>query len=212
MRTILLSTDNQGKIRELEEMMKGFVTVLKKADYGLSGLVVQEDADTLEGNARKKVQALADALSEEQKSDDLWILADDTGLFVQALQGAPGVHTARYAGEGATDAQNRQHLREELQKHAAWREDVEPGIYVTPAYFETVIALWNAGEVQCVRGRLEGGILSEERGTNGFGYDSLFYLPEQKKTLAELEESVKNTFSHRARAFQQALPIVLREE
>lgn len=148
---------------------------------------VIEDQDTLEGNAAKKAVEIAAATG-------CWALADDSGLEVQALNGAPGVYSARYAGEECSyDANNKKLLRE-LQGKAD-----------RSAQFRTVVALSDpTGNVQTLEGACPGKIIEELRGINGFGYDPLFVPDGYSETFAELDAGIKNRISHRARALQQA--------
>lgn len=190
---LYLSTSNQGKLRELEELidLNAFV-VHSKAEAGFKDLEVEEDADTLEGNAFIKARALREALLTIGKTG--WVIADDTGLFVDALNGEPGVHAARYAGEQHSDDDNNEKLLHELS-------DV-PDEKRT-AHFETVIALiTETGEEHAFRGQMRGQIAREYRGEHGFGYDPIFWLPEMGKMLSELNDIEKNEVSHRGNAYR----------
>jgi len=152
---------------------------------GYKDFDVVEDGVTLEENAFKKAEEL-------HKLVNGIVLADDTGLFVDALNGDPGVYSARYAGEPASDKNNRLMLLENLK-----------GIPMDKrtAYFKTVIAVvFEDGNKMIAEGRVEGKIAFEERGQNGFGYDSLFIVSDTGKTFAEMSEEEKNSISHRARA------------
>ena len=148
---------------------------------------VIEDGDTLEANAVKKAVEIASATG-------CWAMADDSGLEVTALNGAPGVYSARYAGEECSYAANNAKLLREL----AGKED-------RSARFRTVIALSDpGGSTQTVEGECPGVIIEELRGTNGFGYDPLFVPDGHSETFAELDPEVKNRISHRARALKKA--------
>ncbi|MDO5301225.1 MAG: RdgB/HAM1 family non-canonical purine NTP pyrophosphatase [Tissierellia bacterium] len=179
---LVLSTDNPHKLKEIREIL-GADEILSKSQYGAPEGEIVEDAPTLEGNAKIKVAAIP------LKDPGDIIIGDDTGLFVDALDGRPGVHTARFAGEGATDGENRARLLEELQ-----------GVEDRRAHFKTVIAIAHGGGIHFVTGICRGTIATEERGERGFGYDSLFIPEGYDKTFAELPAQVKNTISHRARA------------
>jgi XTP/dITP diphosphohydrolase len=191
---IVIASTNLHKIREFREMCKlvksiDFLSLRNFPDY----VPPEETENTLEGNAILKAVDAAKRLNK-------WALADDSGLFVPILNGAPGVYSKRYASEDATDAENRQKLLAEL---AQIEEDKRA------AYYECCIALASPDGLQkCVVGRCEGYILTEERGRNGFGYDSLFIKNEYNKTFAELEEATKNQISHRMKAFQKLLPFL----
>ena len=129
------------------------------------------------------------------KNLNTWTIADDSGLIVPALQGAPGLYSSRYAGDLATDAENRHKLLKEME------HILEPQ---RQGYFESWIAIASPeGLKKCVRGICEGLILSEEKGSYGFGYDSLFIKHDYGKSFAEIEESLKNRISHRRKAFDK---------
>ena len=145
---------------------------------------------TFEENAILKATAAAQAL-------DTYVLADDSGLVVPILKGAPGVRSARYAGDAATDKDNRKKLLEALKGYQGRDRD---------AYFECCIALASPkGLEKSVSARCEGLILDQERGGQGFGYDSLFLKHEYNKTFAELKEELKNRISHRRKALDKIL-------
>ena len=188
---ILLATRNRHKVIEISSLLGGGLRVLS-LDERPDAPAVEEDAPTLEGNARKKAVATAAATGR-------WCLADDTGLEVAALAGAPGVLSARYAGPGCDYAANNRKLLEALR-------DVPPER--RRAAFRTVMALSDprGGSVVLEEGRLEGVIAVEPAGTNGFGYDPLFIVPSRGRTLAQLSLEEKNTLSHRAAALTRMLP------
>ncbi len=180
---IVLATRNEGKVREMRRLLSGLnIEVVSAGEYAIPEVV--EDAGTLEGNALKKAKALHDATS-------LPALADDTGLEVDALNGAPGVHSARYAGPNADDAANRARLAEALQ-HETNRT----------ARFRTVLAYVSDGDEHLFEGTCDGTITHEERGEDGFGYDSVFIPEEDDRTFAEMPADQKNAISHRARAMR----------
>lgn len=191
---LVLSTDNAHKLAEIRSILAPLgCEVLTKSEVGAGALEVIEDAPDLDGNAMKKARALH-ALTR------LAVLADDTGLFVDALDGEPGVHSARYASEH-DDAANREKL---LRKLADTPDDKRT------AYFETVLAYIDASGVETVvRGRVDGTITRDERGSHGFGYDSLFLPVGEEKTFAEMNDDEKNALSHRRRALD-ALAAFLR--
>ncbi|HZW90870.1 MAG TPA: RdgB/HAM1 family non-canonical purine NTP pyrophosphatase [Myxococcaceae bacterium] len=188
---LLLATRNAGKLRELRSRVRG-LEVLSLDDVAPMP-EVEETEDTLEGNARLK--ALAGA-----RGAGLWTVADDSGLFVDALGGAPGVRSARYAP--GTDADRIRALLEAVDRVP----DGERG-----AAFRCVLALASPeGEVREVRGECRGTLLREPRGHEGFGYDPVFLLPQLGRTMAELSLEEKGRVSHRARALD-ALEPLLRE-
>jgi XTP/dITP diphosphohydrolase len=150
----------------------------------------EETEDTFEGNATLKALHAARSLKQ-------WVLADDSGLVIPALNGAPGIYSARYAGPHATDADNRKKLLAQMQHlHDVQRQ----------GYFECVLALASPeGIKKCVKGISEGMITSKEQGSRGFGYDPLFIKHEYGKTFAELSEEIKNRVSHRRKAIDKLL-------
>jgi XTP/dITP diphosphohydrolase len=187
---VLVATNNRGKVRELAEIFADLKDgLLLPADLGIT-LDVAETGQTYAENARLKAMAFA-------RASGLISMGDDSGLEVDALAGAPGLHSARYAGLGATDAARRAKLIRELRDIHAPR----------PARFRCVIAVAQpTGNMQLFEGICEGEIILEERGSQGFGYDPIFYLAEYQRTMAELPPEVKNQISHRARAARAALP------
>ena len=182
--TIVLATRNPGKVAEIRALLADMPVALRLAEDIDGAPLVDEDAPTLEGNARKKALAL-------HAHTGLPALADDTGLEVEALDGRPGVHSARFAGPAATDAGNRARLRRDLA-----------GASNRAAQFRTVIAFAEAGTVRYFEGVCKGHILDEERGAHGFGYDALFVPDGQTRTFAELSPEEKNAISHRGRALR----------
>jgi XTP/dITP diphosphohydrolase len=193
MKRLLIATNNFGKIRELKSIL-GVARwkLCTPADLGLA-LDAAETGQTYAENASLKAIAFAQA-------SGLITLGDDSGLEVEALSGAPGVYSARYAGPGATDADRRAKIMHELRHVPAPR----------PARFRCALAVAQpAGAVRVFEGVCEGEIILEERGTNGFGYDPIFYFPSHSRTMAELPSEVKNHLSHRAHAAQAALPYLI---
>lgn len=185
-RKLILSSDNAHKVKEIKNILSSFnIEIVTKNEIGLKSFEVIEDESTLEGNAFKKATELA-------KLTNGIVLADDTGLFVDALDGAPGVYSARYAGEPPNDENNRKLLLEKLKNIP----DDE-----RTAYFKTVIALvMEDGSKYKAEGICKGKISFEEKGTNGFGYDNLFIVEGSGKTFSEMSDDEKNSLSHRANA------------
>jgi XTP/dITP diphosphohydrolase len=186
--SLLLATRNRDKVREIREILRDLPGLELLSALDIPSLPeVEEDADTLEGNAAKKAITLA-------YSTGLLTLADDTGLFVDALNGQPGVYSARYAGPDCSYADNRHKLLEKMIGKTNRR-----------ARFITVAALAGPkGLLASVRGVVEGVISENERGSNGFGYDAVFEV--DGRTYAEMDDAEKNALSHRARAIQNILP------
>lgn len=192
MRRIVLATANPDKVRELRALFS-FADVVAASDLGPVPDVV-EDGATLAENALKKAREFAAVFGEI-------CVADDTGLEVDALDGAPGIYAARYAGPDATYADNCAKLLRSLA-----------GVSDRGARFRTVMAVVDpgAGFERTVDGVLEGSILESPRGDRGFGYDPVFYVPAEGRALAEMTLEEKNRISHRARA-AQAMAEVLQE-
>ena len=185
MREIVLSTDNINKLREIREILDDLdIKIYGKSDIEGLDFEVIEDGDTLYDNALKKASAMAERV-------DYAVLADDTGLFVKALDGEPGVHSARYASEH-DDKKNREKLLNNLKD----KED-------RSAYFKTEIILIDEDKnIIPIEGVCPGKISLEERGDNGFGYDSIFIPDGFDKTFAEMSHEEKNQISHRSRALK----------
>jgi XTP/dITP diphosphohydrolase len=189
---LYLGTKNQDKLREIEEILLSVPLELHALPKDAPE--VDESGTSLEDNARKKALEYADHVRGP-------VLADDTGLFVDALDGAPGIKAARYAGEKATYADNRKKLVEALRGVPKARRT---------ARFRCVIALARPGSVLgTFEGAIEGEILDAPRGEGTFGYDPLFLVPEIGRTLAEIPPTEKNRLSHRARALERAKPALL---
>jgi len=190
---LLIATNNKGKVKELQDLLKGMgLEIVTPAEINLN-LEVQEDGATYSENAAKKAIAFAQA-------SRLISLADDSGLEVDALDGAPGLYSARYHPKpGANDADRRAYLLENLAgKPRPWT-----------AHFHATIAIAiPEQDVQVVEGNCYGEIIPEERGSGGFGYDPIFFFPELNQTMAELEMDEKNRLSHRAKAVMNAIPIL----
>jgi XTP/dITP diphosphohydrolase len=206
--TLVFATRNAGKLAELEALVAPLGLAVRGAAEIPGIPEVEEDGETFEHNAIKKAREVA-------RASGLPALADDSGLEVDALGGAPGVHSARYSGPGATDARNNAALLEALAGVPAERRSAhftcvmalaEPPPSAPPGQPDDEPAAGEpaAGEldVHLTRGRCDGVILDAPRGEGGFGYDPLFFVPEQGATFAELPRAVKNRISHRARALQ----------
>lgn len=195
---LIIASNNRHKIEEIKAILgKRFSKVMGMREAGLE-LEVEENAETLEGNAEKKARevfALADSMGILEDGDA--VLADDTGLLVDALNGAPGVRSARFATDGHDDALNRRKLLEELEGVPEERRG---------AHFATamVLRIKGAKDIEAT-GRVFGRITTEERGDNGFGYDSLFYYEPFGKTFAEVGQEGKNEVSHRKNALELVL-------
>ncbi len=192
--SLVVATNNRGKLQELRQLLAGLpVELVSLADVSRKPLQVVEDGDTFEANAIKKAREVSNATM-------MLTLADDSGLEVDALGGEPGVRSARFAGERATDAENNAALLTALDGLGA---DVAGDI---TARFRCVLAVidpfYRNGEPIVVDGTCEGRLTRTPRGSGGFGYDPLFLVEGTDKTMAELTEEEKNRISHRARATQ----------
>jgi XTP/dITP diphosphohydrolase len=187
--SLLLATTNQGKIREYRSLLAGIpYEILTPADCGIKAEVV-ENGETYEQNASLKATTLASLSC-------LLTMADDSGIEVEALGGEPGVRSARYAGEKKTDAERNAFLLARLNAAPDNRRH---------AQFRCVIAIAVPnGKVEIFSGVCQGLITKKPKGDNGHGYDPIFYIPELKKTMAELTMEEKNMVSHRARAAAKA--------
>ena len=202
MNTILIATSNAGKLRD-------FVAAAAEHGIAVAGLSnfsslpqVPEDQPTFEANASKKAEAYS------RFASGAVVLADDSGLEVQALNGAPGVHSARFAAtsaeENASDAANNARLLAELQNVPEGQRQ---------AQFVCVIVAARDGKTLAIfRGEAQGVILHAPRGAGGFGYDPLFYFPQLGKTFAELSAAEKARVSHRGQAFRKFLEWMERQE
>lgn len=191
MQELLLASRNQGKLKEMRAILHDLpARLVTPYDLNLD-LQVQETGSTYAENAARKAEAYA-------RHTGLATLADDSGLEVAALEGAPGLYSARYAPQpGATDADRRAYLLAQLHgRPRPWQ-----------AQFRCIVALAPLeGSARFAEGVCPGEIIPEERGEQGFGYDPIFLLPEMGLTMAELEMDQKNRISHRARALQSILP------
>ncbi|MBN1303037.1 MAG: RdgB/HAM1 family non-canonical purine NTP pyrophosphatase [Anaerolineales bacterium] len=193
MSKLLLGTNNKGKAAEIRDLLAQLHIELLTPGMLDLALDVIEDGSTYQENAGLKARAFAQA-------SGLVTLADDSGLEVEILDGAPGLRSARYVpAAGATDADRRAYLLENLQgSPRPWK-----------ARFHAAVAVAvPAGQVFFAEGNCPGEIIPEERGTNGFGYDPIFFLPALERTMAELSMDEKSRLSHRARAVRAAVPIL----
>lgn len=194
MRTILLATSNPGKLREIQSAMAGLgVRWVTLKDLPAPIAPAEETGDTFAANAIEKAVYYS-------KASGLWTLADDSGLCVDALDGAPGVISARYAGADQDDAANNARLLRELANVA---DDKRSG------RFKCALALVDGDRVLAESGgAVEGMMLRVPRGANGFGYDPLFFIPSMGCTTAELTQEQKNAISHRGQAVRALRPML----
>ncbi|EAT16231.1 XTP/dITP diphosphatase [Desulfuromonas acetoxidans] len=187
---LVVATQNQGKLKEIRRVLADCGIEVVGMDSFADLVPAQEDGETFADNAHKKALAIA-------RQTGMLCLADDSGLTVAALDGRPGVYSARYAGEGSTDAQNNALLIEELAGVPEPRRQ---------AAFWCVMALCTPDDdCQLFEGRIEGRILDQAQGQGGFGYDPLFFVESHGCTMAELPLDEKNRISHRGQALQKVV-------
>ena len=183
---LIVATKNKGKLKEFREILSDTPwEVIGMEDAGVY-IDIEENADTFEGNALLKAAQVM------QRCGEITV-ADDSGICVDALGGAPGVFSARYAGDNATDLENNLTLLKVMENEAN-----------RSAKFVCAIAVARpSGETKILKGEFSGEIAYDMKGSGGFGYDCLFYLPEYKKTSAEIPAELKNKISHRAKALRK---------
>ena len=186
MRKLVLSTGNKNKVKEIKEILKDMpIQILTKDEVGLADLEVVEDGTTLEYNSLKKARAISNLV-------DAIVMADDSGLFVDSLNGDPGVYSSRYGGEDGNDALNNKVLLKNLQG-----KDRQ-------ATFKSVIAFITEDKKEyTVYGECKGNILEEADGDNGFGYDPIFSPEGYEDSFASMPIDIKNSISHRKRALDR---------
>lgn len=187
--SVILATKNKHKVEEIQDILKQFPLHIQAMDeVGLNHLEIVEDGETFEENSMKKameVMALTKCAA----------IADDSGLEVDILDNRPGVYSARFSGEGATDQRNNEKLLDMLEN--------VPYEKRTARFVSVISAVFPDGTRISVRGECEGIIGFEAKGTQGFGYDPLFIVPEYNQTFSELGPEIKNSISHRAKALEK---------
>lgn len=192
---IILATKNKGKVADFEKLTENMnIEVISFLDEEINFPDVVEDGETFEENSMKKALEIA-------KYTGMITVSDDSGLCVEALAGAPGIYSARYSGENATDSKNIDKLLEEMKNIPQGERQ---------AKFVSVVSIAKPdGTVQSFRGEVEGEIIFERKGTNGFGYNPVFFSYELQKTFGEATMEERVTVSHRARAFRELKEEVL---
>lgn len=188
---LVLATGNKGKLREFKQMCQDEVVPFSDL---LGEFEIVEDGDTFADNALIKARAIYERLGEEYL-----VIADDSGISLPILDGAPGIYSARYAGEDVTDKDNLYKLIEDVK---------EKGLKSTPAYYTAAIAIVSKYGEYVVHGWMHGDVIDEARGGKGFGYDPMFIPAGMKLTLGELDDDVKSKISHRGKALALAKPII----
>jgi XTP/dITP diphosphohydrolase len=182
---IVFATGNEGKVKEIKAMLAGTGIELVSLNNYSNVPKIIEDGQSFKENALKKARIISEFTGET-------VLADDSGLMVDALNGEPGIYSARYAGPKATDVENNARLLAELKNIPAEKR---------AASFHCALVLYRKdGTFDSFEGKWQGQIIDERRGSNGFGYDPIFWVPELKMTAAELPSEIKNKVSHRGQA------------
>ncbi|KEI05705.1 XTP/dITP diphosphatase [Clostridium botulinum] len=189
MKKIIVASNNQHKIEEIKEILKGFdLNILSLKEAGIN-VDVEENGTTFAENAHIKAEEIFKLVK------DAMVLADDSGLMVDILNGEPGVYSARYSGEHGNDKKNNEKLLSKLN-----------GVKFTERKAKFVCAIElivDENTIIDVQGEVEGYILEKERGVSGFGYDPLFYVPQFNKSMAEITPEEKNSISHRGKALKK---------
>ena len=193
---IVLATGNKGKLREFQQMCEDEVIAFSDL---LGAFEIVEDGETFAANAIIKAKTIHEKLKETFPDERYIVIADDSGISVPVLGGVPGIYSARYAGEGASDKENLYKLIDALK---------EKGFKETPAYYTAAIAIVSDLGEYVVHGWMHGKVIDEARGEKGFGYDPMFIPSGYDKTLGQLDEVVKSGISHRAKALVLAKPII----
>ncbi len=190
---LVLATSNKGKVREITAMYSDF-EVIPYSDL-IEPFEVIEDKPDFKGNALIKARAVYEALGDEEAI----VFADDSGISVEALDGAPGVLSARYGGPDATDKDNLYKLMDALKAK---------GLSSSPAFYTAAIAIVSKEGEYTTHGWMYGDVITEARGDGGFGYDPCFIPKGYDQTVAELDDSVKSRLSHRSQALENAKPVL----
>lgn len=194
MKKFILASNNEHKVKEIKEILKDFnLDILSLNEAGIN-IEVDEDGKTFEENSFKKANEIKDYLISKGESDFI-VMADDSGIEVDYLDGAPGIYSARYAGEHGDDSKNNEKLLEALK---GVKEEERKANFIC-----VIVAITDKGEKIVAEGKSYGLILEALSGSEGFGYDPLFFVPEYKKTFAEMTSDEKNSVSHRGRALEK---------
>lgn len=188
---LVLATGNKGKLREFQQMCQDKVTPFSEL---LGTFEIVEDGDTFAQNALIKARTIYEKLG-----DEYLVIADDSGISLPILNGAPGIYSARFAGENVTDKENLYKLIETIDKK---------GLASTSAYYTAAIAVVSKFGEYVIHGWMHGDVITEPRGDKGFGYDPIFIPKGYTETLGELDSAIKSEISHRAQALELAKPII----
>lgn len=193
---IVLASANKGKISEFQKLMPNDEVIAFSEILG--ELEIEEDKDTFKGNAIKKAQTIYDELK-KINYEEVVVISDDSGISVPILNNEPGVYSARYSGQNATDKSNNAKLISNLNAL---------NLEITPAFYTACIAIVYKNEVYTVHGWMHGNVINKEIGENGFGYDPMFIPNGFDKTLGELPHEIKKEFSHRSKALVLAKKVL----
>ena len=193
---MVLATGNKGKLREFKQMCQDEIVPFSEL---LGEFDIVEDGNTFAANALIKARTIYEALGEKYPEEAYIVIADDSGISLPLLNGAPGIYSARYAGVGVTDKDNLHKLIEDVKAKR---------LTATPAYYTAAIAIVSALGEYVVHGWMHGEVVTEPRGEKGFGYDPIFIPADYNKTLGELDDSIKSAISHRGQALALAKPII----
>ena len=193
---IVLASGNKGKIKEFEKLMPNDDVVAFKEVLG--DIEIIEDQDSFKGNAIKKAQTIYNELLKKDLKDII-VISDDSGITVPILNYEPGIYSARYAGENASDKENNSKLIDNLN---------QKNLEKTPAFYTACIAIVYQGETYTVHGWMHGNVINKEKGEGGFGYDPMFIANGFDKTLGELGYEAKKEFSHRTKALALAKKVL----
>ena len=190
---LVLATSNKGKVKEIKALCKEY-DVIAYSEL-MREFEIIEDGDSFKENALIKARAVFEALNDK----DAVVIADDSGISIEALDGKPDIYSARYAGVDASSKDNLQKVVDDLKTK---------GVSSSPAYYTAAIAILTKDKEFCVHGWMYGDVTIDARGDNGFGYDPIFIPKGYDKTLGELDESVKKELSHRSKALNLAKVVV----
>ena len=190
---LVLATSNKGKVKEIKALCEEY-EVIPYSEL-IEEFEIIEDGDTFKENALIKARAVFRALDDE----NVVVIADDSGISVDVLDGAPGIYSARYGGPDADDKDNLHKLMKDIKA---------AGVESSPAYYTAAIAIVTNKSEQCVHGWMYGNAITEAKGDGGFGYDPMFIPLGFDKTLGELDDEVKKKLSHRSKALSLALKII----
>lgn len=193
---IVLASSNKGKIKEIKKLLPKHEVVAYSELLGSFEII--EDGNSFKENAIIKAKTVDKKLKENGYKNYI-VIADDSGITVPLLNNEPGIYSARYAKENATDKENNQKIIKNLKQQ---------NISITDAYYTACLAIVYKSDIYTTHGWLYGSIIDEQRGENGFGYDPLFIPKNHQQTLGELDESLKKDIGHRAKALNLALKII----